>query len=133
MPVQLPKALFLVRWSIVLFLLPWVISKFTKPEMTQSIFAKYYLVSELPEAVAYGVAVLWALALLAFAVGFKKTLSYGAVLLFHGVGTLLTWKQLLPFMEEFNILFLAAIPTLAAMAALFMLREHDTIGTIGKS
>jgi hypothetical protein len=132
MPTQLPKALFLIRWSVVLFLLPWVIGKFTKPETTQAIFAKYYMIESLPLPVAYAIGVAWALALAAFAFGFKRTISYGAVMLFHGVGTLFTWKQLLPFMDQFNALFLAAIPTLGAMVALFLLREQDTIGTIGK-
>ncbi len=118
---------FILRGSIVLFLAPWVITKFTNLGQTKAIFAGYYHIKAMPDAGAYAVAVLWAVLLLAFAVGFKKRISYGLVMLFHGLGTLMTVPALLPFLDGYNQLFLAAIPALAAMIALYRLREHDTL------
>lgn len=120
----------ILRISIFLFLLPWGIEKFTKPEQTAKIFAHFYKIGDLPVPGSYAVGVLWVLLLIAFAIGFKKRLSYGLVVLFHGVGTLMTMPQLLPFLPTHNHLFLAAIPTLGAMIALYLLREHDTIWTV---
>ena len=129
---NLPIGLLITRISIVLFLLPWVIPKFTNPEMTIGLFSKYYLVSALPEAAAYGVAAIWGIVLFMFAFGIKKRISYGLVALFHGAATFFTIPRMIPGSENFTILFLASIPTLAAMIVLYLMRDHDTIGTIGK-
>lgn len=129
---NLPKALFILRWSIFLFLVPWVMEKFTEPETTAKIFAHFYKIDNLPVAGSYAVGGLWAALLLAFVLGFKKRFSYGLVALFHGVATLTSIHYMLPFLETYNHLFLAAIPTLGGMILLYMLREHDTIGTMEK-
>ena len=75
---------------------------------------------------------MWLLLLLAFVTGFKKRVSYGLVMLIHGLVTLSTWKQLMPWLETHNHLFLAAIPALGAMIALYLLRDHDTRFVLGK-
>lgn len=127
-----PKALLILRITIALFLLPWIIEKFTQPEITAKIFKAFYFVDNLPLAGSYAVGALWLALWLAFITGFKKRISYGLVMLFHGVGTLTTWFKLLPWMESYNHLFLAAIPTLGAMIALYLLRGGDTLLTIDK-
>lgn len=124
---NLPIALVIMRITIGLFLAPWVVEKFTQPETTAKIFAAFYFVDNLPLAASYGIGVLWAALLLAFLVGFQKRISYGLVMLFHGFGTLSTWRVLAPWLETHNHLFLAAIPTLGAMIALYLLRDHDTL------
>lgn len=129
---NLPIGLLITRISIVLFLLPWVVAKFTNPEMTIGLFSKYYFVSALPEIAAYGVAAIWGVVLLAFALGIKKRISYGLVAVFHGLATASTIPKMIPGMEGFTILFLASIPALAAMILLYILRDHDTILAFGK-
>jgi len=124
-------ALVVLRLSLALFLLPWVIEKFTKPEQTAKIFASFYHI-DLPVAGSYIIGVIWVLLLLAFATGFKKRISYGLALIFHGGSTLATIPQMLPFLETYNHLFLAAIPVFGGFAALYMMRDDDTIWTIGK-
>ena len=47
------------------------------------------------------------------------------------MSTVSTVGRLIDPYEGVNHLFYAAIPTLAALVALWMLREHDTIGTVG--
>lgn len=122
---KIPASLFILRISIVLFLAPWVVEKFTQPETTAKIFAHFYRVKDLPVMGSYVIGVLWAILLLAFVTGFKKRISYGLVMVLHGCVVLATWKQLLPFLESYNHLFLASIPALGAMIALYVLRDLD--------
>ena len=128
---KLPLALLVLRISLALFLLPWVIEKFTKPQQTVDIFSHFYHI-KMPIEGAYVVGAIWALLLLAFVTGFKKRISYGLVMLFHGAGTIFTIPKLLPFLETYNHLFVAAIPTLGAMIALYLMRENDRLFAIGK-
>lgn len=134
MPKQLPFSLFIMRITIALFLLPWVADKFTESgvEHTAKIFSHFYKIDGLGTTGSYVVGVLWALLLLAFVLGFKKRLSYGLVMMAHGLGTAFTWDVLWPFSENHNMLFLAAIPVLGAMIALYRLRQFDTILTLDK-
>lgn len=134
MPKQLPGSLLIMRITIALFLLPWVIDKFSKDgvEHTAKIFAHFYKIKGVSQTGSYAIGVFWALLLLAFVLGFKKRISYGLVMLFHGIGTLMTWNVLVPWSDKHNMLFLAAIPVLGAMIALYRLREHDTLFTVGK-
>ena len=129
---NLSKATLVLRVSVALFLLPWIIEKFTDPETTAKIFKAFYFVEDLPLAGSYAVGAIWLALWLAFIAGFNKRISYGLVMLLHGIGTVTTWFKLLPWMESYNHLFLAAIPTLGAMIVLYMLRDHDTIFTLDK-
>jgi len=75
---------------------------------------------------------LYLLLLLAFLIGFKKRLSYGLVLLIHTLGTIMTIPYLLPWAENFKILFMAAIPVIGAMWLLYRLRDQDTLLSVSK-
>lgn len=70
--------------------------------------------------------------LVAFLIGFKKRISYGLVMVLHGIGTLMTVPYLIPGTENFNILFLAAVPALMAMVLLYCLRTEDTLLAVDK-
>ena len=122
--------LFLTRLSIFLFMLPWQLMRFTKPEAINSISNKYYKFS-MPEIGSTITGVLMMALLVAFLLGFKKKISYLLVLILHGVGTLTTVPYLIPGAEKFNILFLAAIPTIGAMLLLYCLRDEDTMLSVG--
>jgi hypothetical protein len=126
-PKALPLWLLLTRISIVIFLAPWVYLRLTKLEAGKGLFAKYYQVSDMPDAVAYGIAFGWLALFLCFAVGFKKRLTYFLVFFFHALGTFFTIPNLIPGTEDFKILFFAAIPTAAAMWLLWILRDQDTL------
>jgi len=117
----------LTRLSIFVFLLPWQLMRFSKPESAKGIAAKYYKVSSLPDVVHPAIAVFMMALLIAFLLGFKKRISYGLIFLLHAVGTAFTLPYLIPGTENFNILFMAAIPTIMAMFILYRLREADTI------
>jgi len=121
--------LFLTRISIFYFMLPWQIMRFTKPESISRISDKYYKFA-MPEIGSTITGVLMIALLIAFVLGFKKKISYLLVLVLHGVGTLMTVPNLIPGVEGYNQLFLAAIPTVAAMLLLYCLRDEDTLLSI---
>jgi len=118
--------LFLTRLSIFLFMLPWQIMRFTKPEVINNISNKYYKFS-MPEIGSTITGVLMIALLIAFLIGFKKKMSYLLVLILHGIGTAMTIPNLIPGIEGYNQLFLAAVPALAAMLLLYCLRDEDTM------
>jgi len=118
--------LFITRLFIFLFLLPWQLMRFSKPDVVNSISSKYYKFA-MPEIGSTISGVLMMLLLVAFLIGFKKRISYGLVLVLHALGTLMTLPYLIPGTENFQALFLAAIPTIGAMLLLYCLRDQDTL------
>lgn len=129
-PRHLALSLLLIRLSVAVFLLVWVAHKFLNPERYQGMFEKFYGVATGDAMVlAFGIAQL--LIVLAFAIGALKTLSYGAVLLMHGATSIVSYPQYLAPFEGSNILFYAGIPVLAAILALFLLREEDRLLSVG--
>ena len=127
----LKPALLATRVFIFLFLLPWQILRFKSPDAAAGIASKYYKLPALPDAVSLIIAVLMMVLLFAFVTGFKKTISYGLVLVLHALGTIMTIGVLLPPYEGPSRLFLAAIPTIGAMLLLFVLRKEDTLLSVG--
>jgi len=127
---SLKLPLFLTRLFIFLFMLPWQLARFTKPETINSISSKYYKFS-MPEIGSTISGVLMMALLIAFLVGFKKKISYGLVLILHTIGTVMTLPYLIPGTENFQALFLAAIPTIGAMLLLYCLRDEDTMLSVG--
>jgi len=127
---SLTLPLFLTRVSIFLFMLPWQIMRFTKPDVINNISNKYYKFS-MPEIGSTITGVLMIALLIAFVLGFKKKISYLLVLVLHGIGTVMTIPNLIPGLEGYNQLFLAAIPALAAMLLLYCLRDEDTMLSMG--
>ena len=64
----------------------------------------------------------------AFAAGLAKRVTYGGVLALHAISTFSSYRQ---FLDPFgHLLFFAAWPMLAACLALYLLRDHDTLGTV---
>lgn len=129
---KLTIPLFLTRLSIFYFMLPWQVSRFLNPEVTAGIAAKHYKISGIPDVAATLIAVFMMVLIIAFVCGFKKRISYGLVFLMHGLGTLMTVPRLIPWTENFAQLFLAAIPTVAAMYLLYLLRDQDTLLTVDR-
>lgn len=63
--------------------------------------------------------------------GVAKTLAYGALIALHGVTVVVSWRQLVhPWADVPNHLFIASVPLLGALIALFLLREHDVVSII---
>lgn len=125
MPKQLPLALLLLRLGIFVVFLVWTLDKFVQPEHAAKVFTAFYGLGSLGESAFYVIGVAQMVLILLFVAGLFKTWTYGAILIFHGISTFAPFaKYLQPFD---NLLFFAAWPMLAACAALFLLREYDTL------
>jgi hypothetical protein len=131
MPTNTQRALFALRISIAVFFSIWAIEKFVKPETTAAIWSKFYLVDGLPTEVAYMIGAIQVLAVVLFALGLFKLWTYGFFLTIHALGTLSTWQILITPYQGSNHLFVAAIPLLGALLALFLMRRDDTWLSLG--
>lgn len=125
MPKQLPLALLLLRLGVFIVFLFWTLDKLVQPEHAAKVFTAFYGLGSLGESAFYAMGIAQLALILAFVAGLFKTWTYGAILVFHGVSTLASFsKYLQPFD---NLIFFAAWPMLAACAALFLLRDYDTL------
>jgi len=79
--------------------------------------------------VSYALGAAELLLLLAFLVGYRKRVTYGAVLVLHAISTLAAYRQYLAPLS--NLLFFAAWPMLAACFALYTLRDLDSRWVVG--
>lgn len=131
MPTTLHRALFALRASIAIFFAIWAIEKFVKPETTAAIWSKFYLVDGMPTEVAYVIGAIQLLAVILFALGLFKLWTYGFFLAIHTLGTLSTWQILITPYQGGNHLFVAAIPVLGALLALFLMRREDKWLSLG--
>jgi uncharacterized membrane protein YphA (DoxX/SURF4 family) len=114
-----------LRITLGLFLLQWGVEKFVVPANTVGIWQYFYGLT-VPQALGYlfGIAEI-AIALCLF-LGLFRTVSYGAAVILHAVSVLVTWRQLFaPWSDPVNHLFIAAVPVLGALIALFLLRHWD--------
>jgi putative oxidoreductase len=121
----LSRALLVLRITLGLFLLQWGVEKFVVPQNTVAIWGYFYGLS-VPQGLAY----LFGAAEIAIAgclfLGLFRTAAYGAALTLHAVSVLVSWRQLLdPWGDPANHLFVAGIPVLGALIALFLLRHWD--------
>lgn len=118
-------SLLLVRLAVAAFMLVWAIDKVVSPEHAQGVFTRFYFwTPSTPVLLALGIAQI--VIVLAFAGGFARVWTYGAVAVMHAVSTLSTWSRLLnPWGTGAQPLFWAAVPVLAAVIALFLLRDRD--------
>lgn len=124
-PKHLPVSLLLLRLGIFLVFLLWTLDKFVQPEHASQVFAYFYGLAGLPHTALYVIGALQMALIALFAVGAFKTVTYGAVTALHAVSTFASFPQYLRPFD--NLLYFAAWPMLAACAALFLLREHDTL------
>ena len=121
----LPRALLVLRITLGLFLLQWGLEKFLVPQNTVAIWGYFYGLS-VPQTLGYGFgAVEIAIAVCLF-LGLARTAAYGAALVLHAVSVLVSWRPLLdPWGDPVNHLFVASVPVLGALIALFLLRRWD--------
>jgi len=133
MPFQqkLGISLLIIRIATGLFLLVWSIEKIIQPWVVQNVFSKFYFL-EISTSMCIGLGIVQTIIVLLFMAGLFKVWTYGLVLGMHGFSTLSTYKQLLNPYETPNHLFWAAVPTVAALIALFILRKEDNMFVITK-
>jgi putative oxidoreductase len=122
---SLTWALLALRITLGLFLLQWGVEKFLVPQSNAMIWTHFYGVS-LPALLGYLFgAVEIAIALCLF-LGVLRTPAYGAALALHAVTVAVSWRPLLhPWADPISHLFIASVPVLGALIALFLLRHWD--------
>lgn len=125
---RLRGSLFTLRITVFAVMLMWTLDKILNPEHAGAVFENFYFLPGVGAGALTAIAVVELVIIGLFLVGVAKTWTYGAVLLFHGISTLSSWKMYLGFD---NLLFFAAWPMLAACLALFWLRDEDTLFTLG--
>lgn len=125
---RLSLSLLLLRYGVFIVMLMWTLDKFFNPKHAMGVFSNFYGLEGLGPEMMYTLAGLELILIIGFVLGILKRLTYGAVLVLHGISTLSSYAQYLtPFN---NLLFFAAWPMLAACVALYLLRDDDTLGTV---
>jgi len=125
---RLTWSLFLLRLGVFIVMLMWTLDKFVQPEHSARIFEGFYGLGGFSTEIFYAIGVAELALVLAFVAGLWKRITYGLVLLLHGVSTLSSYNQ---YLDAFNnLLFFAAWPMLAACIALYLLRDLDTRWTL---
>jgi uncharacterized membrane protein YphA (DoxX/SURF4 family) len=121
----LSSALLVLRVTLGLFLLQWGVEKFVAPQSTRQIWQQFYGF-DLSQYFAYvSGAIEIAIAACLF-LGVFRTAAYGAALALHAISVVASWQPLLnPWAHPVNHLFIAGVPVLGALAALFLLRRWD--------
>ncbi|MGD9710774.1 MAG: hypothetical protein AB7V46_01760 [Thermomicrobiales bacterium] len=128
---RLEASLLLMRVAIAAFLLVWALDKVIAPEHARAVFSHFYFVPDAAPLILKAVGILQIGIVLAFGAGFARSWTYGAVLLMHAASTASTYAHLVaPWAEGSQLLFWAAVPVLAAVIALFLLRDRDRLLSI---
>ncbi len=125
-------ALLLLRAGVTIVMGMWALDKFINPEHTARVFETFYFISDLNATSSYVLGLIQGAIVILFAVGLYKRFSYGAVFLMHLISTLSTYERYFNPWEGTNLLFFAAWPMLAAIAALYLLRDKDTMLSLGR-
>jgi len=108
----------------------WSLDKLIQPGHAAAVFESFYFISSTGTEILMIIGLAQLAIEITFLLGLWKFWTYGFVLITHTVSTLSSWKQ---YLDPFNnMLFLAAIPMLAACIALFLLRKEDRMLTLGQ-
>lgn len=125
---RIANALFTLRLGVFIVMLMWTLDKFVNPQHSAAVFDNFYGLGNIGPGLFMVIGTLQLALVLAFFVGFRKRVTYGAVFLLHAVSTLSSWQQ---YLDGFNnLLFFAAWPMLAACYTLYSLRDMDTRWTV---
>lgn len=122
--------LLLMRISVFITMMIWVIDKFVQPDHAAAVFKSFYGIGGIGVEISYLLGAIQLVIMLSFVMGFQKKITYALVLLMHGASTLVSFPKYLAPFESANILFYAAWPMLAACFALYYLRDLDTRASV---
>ena len=128
---KLQISLLFLRLSVFLVMFMWTIDKFFNHEHAAAVFENFYYLGGMESFAIKVIGAIEMVILLLFLAGYQKKYTYGAVLVFHAVSTLSSFKQYLSPFDGPNLLFFAAWPMLAACLTLFLLRDQDTKLSVG--
>src|ERR687891_2275220 len=116
---SLSRALLVLRLTLGLFLLQWGVEKFVVPQNTVAIWGYFYGLN-IPQTLGYVFGAVEIATAGCLFLGLFRTAAYGAALALHAVSVLVSWRELLdPWGTDVNHLFIASVPVLGALIALF--------------
>ncbi|NNJ92371.1 MAG: hypothetical protein HKP55_11910 [Gammaproteobacteria bacterium] len=130
---SLKISLLFLRIGVFIVFFMWTLDKFINPGHASAVFSKFYFYDGLSVSLAYGIGAIQFLIIFFFLLGIKKQLSYGLVFCMHLISTLTSYEKYFDPWTYPNLLFFAAWPMLAAIVALYLLREEDTLLTIKRN
>jgi len=95
---KLQLSLLFLRVTVFLVMFMWTIDKFVNPGHAAKVYESFYFIAGLESVLMYAIGAAEMVLLLLFLAGYKKTLTYGAILILHAVSTLSSFNQYLaPF------------------------------------
>lgn len=118
-------SLLIIRLSIAAFFGVWSSLKFYRPEWFENVTRNFYGLEFATSQIATIVGIIQIVIVLTFVLGFKRGLSYAALVLMQATGVLASIPNLMNFTQYPNNLMWAAVPALGAATALFVMREYD--------
>ena len=128
---RLRIALLGLRLAVGVVFLFWALDKLLHPEHSAQVFAAFYRMPNAGQVLLAALGITQLALTAAFVLGVAKRFSYGAVLVLHAISTFSSYAK---YLEPFSsLLFFAAWPMLAACVALYLLRDYDTLATLGGS
>jgi hypothetical protein len=125
---RVANSLLLLRIGVFIVMLVWTLDKFVQPDHAGLVYENFYGIGGLGAGAFIAIGIAELLLVCAFAAGYGKRFTYGAVLVIHAISTLSSWRQYLAPFE--HLLFFAAWPMLAACIVLYYLRDLDTRWTL---
>ncbi|MDX2221858.1 MAG: hypothetical protein SFV21_03850 [Rhodospirillaceae bacterium] len=127
---MLAQCLLLLRLAVAAFMLQWVIGKFVNPAESAQAFAVFYKV-DLDSRFSPLLGGAQLVAVIAFATGFRRWVSYGLIMAMNLIATLSTWQYLVdPFGSFEHRLFWNAVPVAVVSIVLFRMRNSDTLASL---
>lgn len=123
-------SLLALRIGVFIVMAMWSLDKLIQPDHAASVFENFYFISGIGSGIFLIIGLTQLMIEIFFLLGLWKFWTYGFVLVIHTISTLSSWKQ---YLDPFNnMLFLAAVPMLAACLALFLLRDEDQMLTLNR-
>lgn len=130
---NLEMCLLAMRLTTAVFMLVWAVDKILNPKSAQGVFATFYFWKDAPANLLMMFGIAQTIIILAFAVGAFRFWTYGAILLMHLVSTLASHSRLIPpYGPGASKTFWAAVPVLAGIATLFILRNRDRLFSVSE-
>lgn len=127
---RLRLALLTLRLSVFLVMFVWTLDKMLAPGHAAGVFERFYGIGDLGPKAMYAIGAAELVIILGFVLGWARRFTYAAVLVFHAVSTLASFPMYLDPAK--GRLFYAAWPMLAACFTLYLLRDSDTLWSLGK-
>jgi hypothetical protein len=124
-------SLFAMRLGVFIVFMAWTIDKIVNYSHNSGMIQHYYGIAiAQPLLLAIGIGEL--IILLLFFMGKFKKYTYGFILIAHTVTTIISGHRLFPPYETHQLLYFGSLPMLGACIGLFLMKEKDTLFTLGK-